>query len=100
MITSTALLPAVCATRANFHAGRHLVLNDLHTGRVRGLLIEIATSPPDGKNDPSDHEHRRRAGKDSDRIARQEWETDRLARFVTPDKMALLAPFLHHRHHV
>ncbi len=42
------LLPAVCATRANFHAGGYLVLNDLRTGRVRGLLIEIATSPQTG----------------------------------------------------
>lgn len=48
MITATTLLPAVCATRANFHAGGYLVLNDLHTGRVRGLLIEIATSPHTG----------------------------------------------------
>ncbi len=48
MITATALLPAVCATRANFHAGGYLILNDLHTGRVRGFLIEIATSPQTG----------------------------------------------------
>ncbi len=50
MITSTNLLPSICPTRANFHAGRYLVLNDLRTGRVRGFPIEIATSPQTGNS--------------------------------------------------
>ncbi len=42
------LLPAVCATRANYHAHGYLALYDVHTNRLTSCRIEILTSPREG----------------------------------------------------
>lgn len=39
------LLPAVCATRANYHAVGHIALMDVHTKRLTQCAIEIFTAP-------------------------------------------------------
>ena len=42
------LLPAVCATRANYHAHGYIALYDVHTNRLTSCRIEILTSPREG----------------------------------------------------
>jgi len=47
-MTDLPLLPAVCATRANYHAYGHIALVDVHTQRITNCRIEILTSPGPG----------------------------------------------------
>lgn len=42
------LLPAVCATRANYHAHGYIALHDVHTNRLTSCRIEILTPPHEG----------------------------------------------------